>query len=137
MNAVLSPTSHLPLTHTALLPGETPLGMLSWGSNPFAYAPDGSSSSAHGEGEGAANLESGLDNGPVMEGVPFNKTGLYLEDEYDAGYTGMYLMDCQAQIALAKMIGRDAAAAELQSRFDVVNKVLAATSPFPPFVTTV
>ena len=98
--------------------------MLSWGSNPFPYAPDGTAGSMHGEGEGAANLESGLDNGPVMEGVPFNKTGIYLEDEYDAGYTGMYLMDCQAQIALAKMIGRDAAAAELQSRFDEVNKAM-------------
>ena len=67
---------------------EAPLGLLSWGSNPYPYAPDGSDSALRGTGGGGANLESGLDNGPVMEGVPFNVSGLYLQDEYDAGYTG-------------------------------------------------
>ena len=73
---------------------EAPEGLLSWGSDPYPYAPDGSAAKG-GTGGWGANLESGLDNGPVMEGVPFNKTGLFLQDEYDAGYTGMYLMDCQ------------------------------------------
>ena len=86
---------------------EAPLGLLSWGSDPYPYAPDGTGSDVRGTGGGGANLESGLDNGPVMDGVPFNQTGLYLQDEYDVGYTGMYLMDCKAQIALAKLIGRD------------------------------
>jgi hypothetical protein len=68
---------------------ETPLHLLSWGSNPFPYAPDGknrssSSASDGGEGAGAANLESGLDNGPVMEGIAFNLTGRYVEDEFVA-----------------------------------------------------
>eukprot|EP01052_Picozoa_sp_SAG31_P025394 SAG31_NODE_2223_length_6152_cov_4.129688_5_plen_219_part_00 len=107
---------------------EEPLLLLSWGSNPYPYAPDGKNRShatdLRGTGGGGANLESGLDNGPVMEGVPFNQSGLYLQDEYDAGYTGMYLMDCKAQIALAKMIGRTDAAATLQSRFDTVNKAM-------------
>ena len=49
---------------------EAPLGLLSWGSNPYPYAPDGSDSALRGTGGGGANLESGLDNGPVMEGVP-------------------------------------------------------------------
>ena len=35
-------------------------------------------------------------------------------------------MDCKAQIALAKMIGRDNAATTLQSRFDTVNKAVLA-----------
>ena len=48
---------------------EAPLGLLSWGSNPYPYAPDGSDSALRGTGGGGANLESGLDNGPVMEGV--------------------------------------------------------------------
>ena len=39
----------------------------------------------------------------------------------------MYLMDCKAQIALAKMIGRDDAAATLQARFDTVNKAMLKT----------
>ena len=103
---------------------EAPLGLLSWGSNPYPYAPDGTGTSDRGTGGGGANLESGLDNSPVTEGVPFNETGLYLQDEYDAGYTGMFLMDCQAQMALAKMIGRTDAATTLQQRFDAVNAVL-------------
>ena len=82
---------------------EAPLGLLSWGSDPYPYAPDGTASATTGTGGGGASLESGLDNGPVMEGVPFNQSGLYLQDEYDAGYTGMFLMDCKAQIALAKV----------------------------------
>jgi hypothetical protein len=105
---------------------EAPLGLLSWGSDPYPYAPDGTGSDVRGTGGGGANLESGLDNGPVMDGVPFNQTGLYLQDEYDVGYTGMFLMDCKAQIALAKMIGRDDAVTTLQSRFDTVNKAMLA-----------
>ena len=34
----------------------------------------------------------------------------------------MFLMDCQAQIKLARLVGRTAAAATLQTRFDFVNK---------------
>ena len=77
-----------------------------------------------GTGGGGANLESGLDNSPVTQGVPFNETGLYLQDEYDAGYTGMFLMDCQAQMALAKMIGRADAITTLQQRFETVARVM-------------
>ena len=87
---------------------EGPLGLLSWGSDPYRYAPDGVASDG-GTGDNGANLESGLDNGPVMEGVPFNKTGQYVQDEYDVGLTAMYLMDCQALISLAKSLGREEA----------------------------
>ena len=106
---------------------ESPGGLLSWGSDPYPYAPDGQHGSASGDGGGAANLESGLDNGPVMDGVPFNRSGLYLQDEYDAGLTGLFLMDCQAQMALATMLGgRDNAVATLQARFDEVNGAMQA-----------
>ena len=47
--------------------------------------------------------------------------GRYVQDEYDAGYTGLFLMDCLAQIELAKMVGRTDAVATLQARFDKVN----------------
>lgn len=77
---------------------EEPLGLLSWGSDPYPYAPDGTGSDLHGTGGYGANLESGLDNSAVTEGVPFNQSGLYVQDEYDAGYTGMYLMDTRVSI---------------------------------------
>ena len=60
--------------------------MLAWGSNPYTYAPDGTAASERGNGNGGANLESGLDNAVVTGGVPFNHTGRYVQDEYDAGY---------------------------------------------------
>jgi len=63
----------------------------------------------------------------MYEGLPFNRTGLYVQDEYDAGYTGLFLMDCQAQIQLARMIGREDAAATLRARFDTVNTAMLAT----------
>ena len=107
---------------------EAPAGLLSWGSDPYPYAPDcakpGQCTSDRGTGGGGANLESGLDNSPVTEGVPFNETGLYVQDEYDAGYTGMFLMDCRAQMKLAALLGRTEAAATLQRRFDTVNAAM-------------
>jgi hypothetical protein len=166
---------------------EAPLGLLSWGSDPYPYAPDGANRShgtdLRGTGGGGASLESGLDNvsqrfsvalpvrstlclyvvsyrernasaGPsdgrgaiqperslppvspfpcIPSKIPHTKympysTGSYRDtvdrDEYDAGYSGMFLMDCKAQIALAQMIGRADAVATLQSRFDTVNKAM-------------
>tara|TARA_B110000208_G_scaffold134378_1_gene162547 strand:- start:163 stop:1869 length:1707 start_codon:yes stop_codon:yes gene_type:complete len=105
---------------------EAPAGLLSWGSDPYPYAPDGTPSATQGKGGGAASLESGLDNGPVMEGISFNETGLYLQDEYDAGITGLFLMDCKAQIELAKLVNRSDAVATLETRFDFVNKAMLA-----------
>lgn len=82
---------------------EVPLGLLSYGSSPYyAYAPDGTAASTHPSG-GAPG--SGLDNGPTVEGVPFNLTGLDLQDQYDAGFTGLYLMDTRAQIGIADTFG--------------------------------
>ena len=51
---------------------EAPRGLLSWGSNPYPYAPDGTPTALHGCGGGCANLESGLDNGPVMDGTKWD-----------------------------------------------------------------
>ena len=103
---------------------EAPLGLFSWGSNPYPYAPDATSTSAAGCGGGCANLESGLDNGPVMDGVPFNASGLYLQDEYDAGLTGLFLMDCAALAGLADLIGRAPAAAELRRRAAAISPLM-------------
>jgi hypothetical protein len=102
---------------------EYPLGMMSWGSNPYPYADDGTATAQTGGGGGSANLESGLDNSVLGEGIPFNETR-HVQEVYDAGYTGMYLMDCLAQIELAKMLGRTDAVDMLQTRFDAVNAQL-------------
>lgn len=62
-----------------------------------------------------------------MDGLPFNLTGLYLQDAYDAGYTGLFLMDCKALIQLAQFLQRDAAATELQRRFNIVDAAMHTT----------
>ena len=45
---------------------ESPVGLLSWGSDPYPYAPDGTNSAVTGTGDNGANLESGLDNGMTV-----------------------------------------------------------------------
>ena len=100
-----------------------PLGLVTYGSSPYdAWAPDGSKQSSS---PGCGNGESGLDNGPTTEGVQcINQSGQFLQNQYSAGQTGLYLMDTIAQIGLAKMIGRTEAAAELQRRLEVVSKAM-------------
>ena len=76
---------------------EVPLGLMSWGSNSYPYAPDGSPAAVRGSGRGGGDLESGLDNSVLGGAFRFNETGREVQDGYDAGYTGLYLMDCLAQ----------------------------------------
>lgn len=106
---------------------EVPLGLLSWGRSPYAaYAPDGTAAAYKPDGGGS--MGSGLDNGPtVVEGIPFNLTGLDLQDQYDAGYTGLYLMDTKAQIGIAELLGRTEQVEELKRRFKTVSTVMMTT----------
>lgn len=67
---------------------EVPLGLMSWGSNSYPYAPDGSPNSLRGSGRGGGDLESGLDNSVLGGSFRFNETGLMVQDGYDAGYSG-------------------------------------------------
>lgn len=79
----------------------------------------GTDSAAH---PGGAGGESGLDNGPIVDydsPAPFNASGRGLQNQYSAGQTGLFLMDTKATLGIAQLLGgRDAAAAELQRRFD-------------------
>ena len=59
---------------------EVPLGLLSYGSSPYPFAPDGTTSSVRG-GSSAPWGASGLDNGPVYEFLPWNQTHRFLQDE--------------------------------------------------------
>ncbi|MBQ8149755.1 MAG: hypothetical protein IJ041_04495 [Clostridia bacterium] len=92
-----------------------PGGALCWGSDPIPvlygnrWETDGVSATF-----GAA-LESGLDNSPMYDDIPFNQATHRLELE-DAGLTGLYILDCQSLIRLAKLIGRSEAIPELEDR---------------------
>ncbi len=94
-----------------------PSGALCWGSEmiPVLYGNLCETLGVH-DRFGAA-LESGLDNSPMYDNIPFNKETSRLELE-DVGLTGLYILDCRSLLELARLIGRDEVLAELQERMD-------------------
>jgi putative isomerase len=63
----------------------------------------------------AAMYESGLDNSPMYDGVPFNPSTNVLELA-DVGLMSFYVADCRALAEIARLLGRDADAAEVRTR---------------------
>lgn len=92
-----------------------PSGALCWGSDeiPVLYGNRWESEGVH-DTFGAA-LESGLDNSPMYDNIPFNQVTHRLELE-DVGLTGLYILDCRSLIELAHLIGKEADIPELQER---------------------
>ena len=62
-----------------------------------------------------AGYESGMDDSPMYEGVPFNRGKNTLELQ-DVGLTSLYVADCLALAELARLLGRSAEAEELEGR---------------------
>lgn len=98
-------------------------GALCWGSNeiPVLYGNRWETEGVHAV-YGAA-LESGLDNSPMYDDVPFNGKTNRLELE-DVGLTGLYILDCRSLMELAGLVGRDKDIPALQSRMDAARKGL-------------
>ena len=86
-------------------------GLLSYGSheakNPFAEPVVRTKT--------AAGYESGMDDSPMYEDVPFNREKDVLELQ-DVGLTSLYIADCRALAELARLLGREAEAGELEER---------------------
>ncbi len=87
-------------------------GMLCWGSN--KVLPPQRGDFAANEWQGAA-YESGLDNSPMYDSVPFNKTNNMMALA-DAGLMGLYVMDCDALAEIASVLNKTAEAKELKER---------------------
>jgi putative isomerase len=85
-------------------------GALCWGSDKEEVALDGS-----GHTWQAALYESGLDNSPMYDGVPFDGAKNLL-DQQDVGLTALYVADCHALSEIADTLGRPADAAEIRAR---------------------
>jgi putative isomerase len=85
-------------------------GALCWGSDPATQTLDGTANTWQ-----AALYESGLDNSPMYDGVPFDAKGGKLA-QADVGLTALYVADCRALAEIATELGRTADAAELQAR---------------------
>ncbi|MGM9511728.1 MGH1-like glycoside hydrolase domain-containing protein [Larkinella sp. GY13] len=91
-------------------------GLLCWGSDNLP--PDGAAHSWQG-----AAYESGLDNSPMYDGVPFNPKTNQLQLA-DVGLTSLYIADCKALAEVAKILNRTTEVAELQQRADRYSKAL-------------
>ena len=94
-------------------------GLLSYGSheakNPFAEPVVRTKT--------AAGYESGMDDSPMYEDVPFNRERNVMELQ-DVGLNSLYIADCRALAELARLLGREAAAEELGARADAFSEAL-------------
>ena len=102
---------------------KSPTGAFCWGSDPIPvlYGNIWETDGVHGR-YGAA-LESGMDNSPMYDDIPFNQDTSMLELE-DVGLTGLYIMDCDALIELARILDETDCVGILQERKDATQKGL-------------
>lgn len=63
----------------------------------------------------AARLESGLDNSPMYDSIPFNEATHTMELA-DVGLMGLYVADCHAMEEMAQILGKTSDAKELRDR---------------------
>ena len=101
-------------------------GLLAWGSEP--YSPQKNADleiNSIDTWQGAA-WESGLDNSPMYDGIPFDPQS-HCMLLADVGLMALYVADCSALAEIAQVLGREREAAELQARarqFDTALKGL-------------
>ncbi|MBS1748452.1 MAG: hypothetical protein JST63_00955 [Bacteroidetes bacterium] len=86
-------------------------GYLCWGSNPVE---DTLKTIEHHNLQAAA-FESGLDNSPMYDSVPFNKAKNTM-DLADVGLMSMYIMDCHSLSEIAGILGRKNDVGEFDKR---------------------
>ncbi|MDZ7319854.1 MAG: trehalase family glycosidase [candidate division KSB1 bacterium] len=89
-------------------------GYLCWGSNPFKPIRNDPREMVQNEFQAAA-YESGLDNSPMFDDVPFDTT-THLLQQADVGLMGLYIGDCEALGKIASILGREKEAGELKAR---------------------
>jgi len=89
-------------------------GYLCWGSQPFEPVLNDRREMVQNEFSAASN-ESGLDNTPMYDGVPFDSTSHLLQIA-DVGLMGLYIGDCEALAEMADVLGRKAESDELRQR---------------------
>lgn len=97
--------------------------LLSWGSTPYEPVYD-----AYWEKTGVnerfgASLESGLDNTPMYDDVPFDSARHVLQ-MWDVGLNGLYVSDCEALAEMAGVLGRSVEASELRQRTETVRAAM-------------
>lgn len=99
-------------------------GALCWGSNPIevAYGNSWERDGVHDTFGGA--LESGLDNSPMYDGIPFDKARNRMMLE-DVGLTGLFILDCGALMEIAAILGKTEDTPALRERMERAERGLA------------
>lgn len=92
---------------------------LCWGANPVAEGVK----TIESHNRQAAAFESGLDNSPMYDDIPFNAETNTMELA-DVGLMAMYIMDCNSLAAMATELGLKQDAAELKKRAAQYSKKL-------------
>ena len=96
-------------------------GYLCWGSSPFEPYLRNLDRNAHTR-YGAA-LESGLDNSPMYDSIPFDTVRHQLKLA-DVGLMSLYIMDCDALSEIAGILGKVEIQKELSARADTYRENL-------------
>lgn len=99
-------------------------GLLCWGSDPYEPVL-GTGFEIEIDHRQAAAWESGLDNLPVYDDVPFDPH-LHKMLLHDVGLNALYVVDCQALADIAEVLGQVEAAQELRERGEAYRQSLAA-----------
>jgi len=89
--------------------------LLAWGSDPYEPLLGAGFEVTHINDLQGAAWESGLDNSPMYDDVPYDAER-HMMLLADAGLTGLYAMDCDALADIAVVLGKAAEAAELRER---------------------
>lgn len=90
-------------------------GLLAWGSDPFEPLLQSPLEVTHINDLQGAAWESGLDNSPMYDAIPYDEAG-HIMLLADAGLTGLYVMDCEALADIARVLGKTAEVDELRQR---------------------
>jgi putative isomerase len=98
-------------------------GGLCWGSNPYTPVADAHFEIRSVNDSRGAALESGLDNSPMYDDIPFDAEN-YTMALTDVGLMGMYIMDCEALADIAGVLGREEAVVELRDRAGRIRTML-------------
>jgi putative isomerase len=95
-------------------------GLLCWGSDPYEPIANAEFEleSAGVAGRQGAAYESGLDNSPMYDDIPFDHQ-THLMQLADVGLNGMYIADCEALANIADQLGEDRTSAELRHREEI------------------
>jgi putative isomerase len=98
-------------------------GFLAWGSDPYEAVYGGLSEIEGVNDTKGGAYESGLDNSPMYDDIPFDKDKHCMKLA-DVGLMGLYIADCNALAEIADILGKTEDADELRKRSEKFSKGL-------------